>query len=198
MLKTFFITVLTLFVFPQVGWGEIYVVDPAHTHVGFSVKHLVISNVKGKFNTFSGWVETDGKGGIVKAFFEIESASIDTGHVKRDKHLRSSDFLDVEKYPSLIFKYKETKARNGNHYVIVGDLSLHGVTKSVTLNMELLGKVKDPWGNFRAGITGTTEINRKDFGIVWNKLLEAGGLLVGNVVKINLEVEGILKKEKSE
>lgn len=179
---------------PQFVLAEVYTIDPDHSHIGFSVKHLVISNVKGDFNAFSGVVETDEKDNIKSATVKIDASSIDTDHEKRDKHLRSPDFLDVEKYPTLTFTYKSTQSRSGNRYKVLGDLSLHGVTKEVLLDLELLGKVKDPWGNFRAGITGSTELNRQDFGIVWNKLLETGGLVVGDTIKVSLEVEGILKK----
>lgn len=194
MLNKKLLIFIFLMVFPQLSYAEIYEVDKAHTHIGFSIKHMVISNVKGKFNNFSGWVEVDKKDNIKDVMFEIDAASIDTDHIKRDKHLRTPDFLDVKKFPKLTFRYKKTKARKGNHYVVVGDLTLHGVTQEVELELELLGKVKDPWGNHRGGVTGTTEIDRTDFGIVWNKLLETGGFIVGNKVKISLELEGILKK----
>ncbi|MFQ5587395.1 MAG: YceI family protein [Nitrospiria bacterium] len=194
MFKKQWIITLLLLLVPQTGFADIYEIDPGHTHIGFSIKHMIISNVKGKFNTFSGTAEVDEKDNIKTAVVEIDPASIDTDHEKRDKHLRAPDFLDVKKFPKMTFKYTRTKSRKGNHYVIVGDLTLHGVTKEVELDMELLGKIKDPWGNHRGGVTGTAEIDRRDFGIVWNKLLETGGLVVGNKVKISLEVEAILKK----
>ncbi len=194
MFKPQWLVAIIFMLAPQTGFSEVYEIDPDHTHIGFSIKHMVISNVKGKFNTFSGTVEVDAKDKIKKGMVVIDAASIDTNHLKRDKHLRSPDFLDVEKFPKITFKYKATKSQSGNRYVIIGDLTLHGATKEVELEMELLGKVKDPWGNHRAGVTGTTEIDRKDFGIVWNKLLETGGFVVGEKVKIGLEVEGILKK----
>lgn len=194
MLNKKVLILVFLLVFPQLSLAEIYEVDKAHTHIGFSIKHMLISNVKGKFTDFSGLVEVDKDDNIKNVTFEIETASIDTDHKKRDKHLRSPDFLDVKKFPKLTFQYKETKIRKGNHFIVIGDLTLHGVTKEVELELELLGKVKDPWGNYQAGVTGTTEIDRTDFGIVWNKLLERGGFIVGNKVKISLELEGILKK----
>lgn len=179
---------------PQFVSAAQYEIDASHTHVGFSIKHLVISNVKGKFNRISGTIEVDAKDNIKNSHIEIEAASIDTDHEKRDKHLRSPDFLDVKQFPKLSFKYKKTASRTGNHYRVLGDLNLHGVTKEVALDMELLGKIKDPWGNHRAGMTGTAEIDRRDYGIVWNKLLETGGLVVGDKIKISLEIEAILKQ----
>jgi len=194
MIKNIVVILVTLLLFPQLTRADIYTIDPEHTHIGFSVKHLVISNVKGKFNVFSGTVETDEKDNIKAATIEIAAASIDTAHEKRDKHLRSPDFLDVDQYPVLTFKYKSTQSRSGNRYKVLGDLSLHGVTQEVILDMELLGKVTDPWGNFRAGVSGTTTLNRQDFGVVWNKVLETGGLVVGDIIQVSLEVEGIRKK----
>lgn len=191
------IVLSTLFLFmfsPQFVSAAVYEIDSSHSYVGFSVKHLVISNVKGKFNRFSGTIEVDAKDNIKNILVEIETKSIDTAHEKRDKHLRSPDFLNAEKFRNISFKYKETIFRSGNRYKVVGDLSLHGVTKEVMLNMELLGKVKDPWGDDRAGLTGTTQINRGDFGITWNKLLESGGFVIGDTLKISLEIEAILKK----
>lgn len=194
MLKNLFVASISLFFLPQLVFADVYNIDPVHSHVGFSVKHMVISNVRGKFNTFAGTFETDEKGNIKNVLLEIETVSIDTDHEKRDTHLRSPDFFDVQKFPKLTFKYKKTTYRNGAHYKVLGDLTLHGITKEVLLNMELLGKAKDPWGNYRVGITGNAEINRKDFGLVWNKTLETGGILVGEIIRISLEVEAILEK----
>lgn len=194
MFKNLFIAFISLFFLPQLVFADVYNIDPVHTHVGFSVKHMVISNIRGKFNKFAGTFEIDEKDHIKNVFLEIETVSIDTDHEKRDTHLRSPDFFDVQKFPKLTFKYKKTISKNGTHYKVLGDLTLHGVTKEVLLDMEFLGKAKDPWGNYRVGITGKSEINRKDFGLVWNKTLETGGILVGEIVKISLDVEAILKK----
>jgi len=194
MFKRIFITIVVLTIFPRLSFADLYSIDASHTHIGFSVKHIVISNVLGRFNEFAGTIETDKAGNIKHVAVEIKTSSIDTEHKKRDKHLRGPDFLDVEKYPFMTFVYKRTLSRKGDRYKLAGDLNLHGVTKEVVLDMTLLGKIKDPWGNHRAGLTGTTEISRKDFGIIWNKLLETGGLVVGDIVKISLEIEGILEK----
>jgi len=194
MFKRLFITLFLFTIFPSLSFAEIYSIDASHTHIGFSIKHMVISNVRGRFNEFSGTIETDKTGKIKHVSVEIKAASIDTEHKKRDKHLRSPDFLDVKKFPFILFTYKRTLSQKGDHYKVSGDLNLHGITREVVLDMTFLGKIKDPWGNHRAGVTGTTEISRKDFGIVWNKLLETGGFIVGDTVKIYLEIEGILEK----
>ncbi len=188
------IALIVLIFSPKLSFADTYIIDTSHTHIGFSIKHLVISNVRGRFNQFSGTIEIDKADNIKQVSVEIKSASIDTQHEKRDKHLRGPDFLNVEKYPLITFNYKRTLSRKGDNYKVAGDLSLHGVSKEVVLDMTLSGKIKDPWGNHRAGLSGTAQINRKDFDIVWNKLLETGGLVVGDVIKISLEIEGILKK----
>ncbi len=194
MLKKILIPIVLLLFLPHFVFADTYDIDPVHSHIGFSVRHLVISNTTGKFNKYAGTFELDEKDNIKSVFIDIEVASIDTDNEKRDKHLRNSDFFDVEKFPKITFKYNNTISRNGANYKVMGDMTIHGVTKEVILDMELLGKVKDPWGNYRIGITGKTEINRKDFGLVWNKVLETGGFVVGDLVKISLEVEAILKK----
>jgi polyisoprenoid-binding protein YceI len=193
-MNTITLTIIGLLIFPGLSRADLYSIDASHTHIGFSIKHLVISNVRGRFNHFAGTIEIDQANNIQHVSVEIKASSIDTEHKKRDKHLRGPDFLDVEKYPFIIFTYKRTLVRNRDNFKVVGDLNLHGVTREVILDMRLLGKVKDPWGNHRAGMTGRTEISRKDFGIVWNKLLDNGGVIVGDIITIFLEIEGILRK----
>ncbi len=177
---------------------ETYRLDPAHGQVGFRVKHLVISNVTGEFLKYEGVFEVDeSKNAMMSGLVTIDASSIFTKHKKRDKHLKSADFLDVEKFPQITFKYKRIASKTDSKFTVLGDLSLHGVTKEVLLDMEVLGKIKDPWGNFRVGFTGTTRIDRRDFGITWSKVMDNGGLIVGDIVNVNIEGEAILDKPKT-
>ncbi len=173
--------------------GVVYDIDPDHSQVTFKVKHLGISNVRGSFDLFNGSYSFDEENpgnSIVET--EIVASSINTNKKKRDDHLKSDEFLDVEKFPSITFKSKEVKG-SGDDLQIVGDLTIHGVTKEVTLDTDYEGSVTDPWGNKRSAFTASTEVNRKDFDMTWNKALEAGGFLVGDEIKITIEVEGIQK-----
>ncbi len=171
----------------------VYDIDPDHSQVIFKVKHLGISNVTGQFDLFNGSYSFDEEN-LANSSVETEivASSINTNKKKRDDHLKSDEFLDVEKFPSITFKSKEVKG-SGDELQIVGDLTIHGVTKEVTLDADYGGSVTDPWGNKRSAFTASTEINRKDFGMTWNKALEAGGFVVGDEVKITLEIEGIQK-----
>jgi polyisoprenoid-binding protein YceI len=149
--------------------------------------------VHGRFDRFDGTIEfdpKDPKATVVRG--TIESASIDTNHEKRDKHLRSADFFDVEKYPTLTFESTGVTHVNGKNGKLAGSLTIHGVTKPVVLDVTFLGRGKDPWGNVRAGFTATLNIDRKDFGLNWNKVLETGGVLVGDEVAIRIDAEGII------
>jgi polyisoprenoid-binding protein YceI len=164
-------------------------IDASHSTAEFSVRHLMITNVKGRFSKLTGSADFDPAhpdGGSFEA--TIDAASVDTRDEKRDAHLKSADFFDVEKFPTIAFKSKKV-AKNDDGYAATGDLTIHGVTKEVTLEIEELSKVsKDPWGNTRVGASAHTKINRKDFGLGWNQALETGGVLVGEQVKISLEV----------
>lgn len=172
-----------------------YVLDKPHCNIGFSVKHMVISNVKGKFDDFEGSFDFDeAKKSVNSAQAAIKTASINTGDQKRDDHLRSPEFFDVEKFPEITFTLKNSHSLGGGKMRVTGDLTIHGVTKAVTLTGEFLGTANDPWGNKRAGFTAEGEVVRADYGMVWNKLLDGGGLVVGDKVKLQLELEGILKK----
>ncbi len=172
-----------------------YVLDKSHCNIGFSVKHLVISNVKGKFDDFEGSFDFDeAKKGLNSAQAAIKTASINSGDPKRDDHLRSPDFFDAEKFPEITFALKNSRSLGGGKMQVTGDLTIRGVTKAVTLTGEFLGTANDPWGNKRAGFTAEGEIIRADYGMVWNKQLDGGGLVVGDKVKLQLEIEGILKK----
>lgn len=171
-----------------------YDVDLEHSIVEFKVAHMVISKTTGHFKDYTGFIEMDPDAGTVKAIEAvIKTASVTTNHEKRDTHLRTPDFFDVEKYPTMTYKMKSYK-KNGDGYSAVGDLTLHGVTKEVTLVGNFNGVTKDPWGNTRAGFTAEGKLNRKDFGMVWNKALDSGGLVVGDEVFIKLDIECIKAK----
>jgi len=173
--------------------ADTFVIDPAHSEVSFQIRHMV-SNVRGRFNDFAGTVNMDPKnlpGSSVE--FHIKATSIDTNVADRDKHLRSADFFDVEKYPEIVFKSKSIKAAGKDKYNVTGALTMHGVTKDVTLPVTFLGEGKDPWGGTRAGFETATTLDRKAYGIVWNKAIDNGGVLLGDDVKIEINLE--TKKE---
>ena len=165
-------------------------IDNAHSQVGFAVKHLMISTVRGRFGTVSGTVEfPEGDYHDARADVTIDAASIDTREAKRDAHLRSADFFDVEKFPALTFKSRRVQAINGDTFQLVGDLTIKDVTREVVFDVEVEGFQKDPWGNRKAGFSASTRVNRRDFGLTWNQALETGGLLVGDEIKISLDVQ---------
>jgi polyisoprenoid-binding protein YceI len=168
-----------------------YALDPAHSSAEFTARHMVISKVRGRFGTLSGTL-TVANGGQVPTQIsaEIDAMSIDTREEQRDGHLKSADFLDVEKYPTITFKSTKITG-SGPSFTIVGDLTVRGVTKPVQIDASFEGQGKDPWGNERLGFSGETKINRKDFGLTWNQLLETGGAIVGEEIKIELNVEAI-------
>jgi len=190
------IAIALLFAFTSSSYAESFMLDKDHSQIGFRVKHLVISNVTGEFLKYEGTFEADKDGKVKAIHVKIDASSIYTKHEKRDKHLKSPDFLDAAKFPDITFDYKKTLSKEGQAYRILGDLTIRGIKREVVLSVTVLGTVKDPWGNFRVGFTGKTEINRKDFGMVWNKMLDSGGMIVGDIVHINLEGEGILVKAK--
>ncbi len=167
-------------------------IDPVHSGAEFKVKHMMISNVKGHFPKVTGslMLESD----IAKSEVEasIDAASIETRDPQRDAHLKSADFFDVEKYPTLSFKSTGVKRLGDEELAVEGDLTIHGVTRKVTFSVEgPTSPAKDPWGNTRVGVSATTKINRKDFGLTWNAALETGGILVGDEVTITLDVQFI-------
>jgi polyisoprenoid-binding protein YceI len=175
--------------------ADIYNIDPGHSQVGFQVRHLV-TQVSGKFNDYKGAVQLDPaklEGSSVD--FAIKTASIDTGVPDRDKHLRSADFFDVEKFPEITFKSKSVKATGKDQYAVTGTFTMHGVSKEITLSVTFNGTAKDPWGGQRAGFSAETTLNRKDYGIVWNKALDNGGALLGDDVKIAVNLEAVKAKE---
>lgn len=188
------LALLTL-LFPTFASAADYTIDPEHSKIGFKVKHLGISSVVGHFGSFTGNFIYDPQNvASSKAQASITAKSINTDQTKRDDHLRSPDFLNVEKSPEITFVSKEIKPLNEGTFQVIGDLTINGITKSVVLDTEYGGSANDPWGNERAAFSASTTLNRKDFGIVWNKVLETGGLVVGEDVKISLEIEGIKKK----
>ena len=169
------------------------VIDPSHSRVQFKVKHLMISNVLGSFKEFEGkasMVENDFSSAIVN--FSISAASIDTEAADRDTHLKSVDFFDVENYPKIEFEGKGMTQKDEENYELKGNLTIKGVSKPVTLVVEFGGLMTDPWGNKKAGFSVTGEINRKDWGMVWNAALETGGVLVSDKVKILCDVEFLI------
>lgn len=169
-------------------------IDPDHSNIEFRVAHMVVSKTTGRFTDYKGFVEMDADAKTFKAIeATINAASVDTNHDKRDAHLRNADFLDVTLYPTMTFTMKSYKMQ-GDGYTIVGDFTLRGVTKPVTLTGTFNGVAKDPWGNTRAGFSAEAKLNRKDFGMTWDKMLDNGGLIVGNEVHIRLDIECIKTK----
>lgn len=172
-----------------------FTVDPQHSSVGFQVRHL-FSKVSGNFKDFEGTFSFDEKS-IDKSQvkFSIKTASVDTRNEKRDNDLRSANFFDAQNLPAMEFASKKVTSLGKKKFRIEGDLTLHGVTKPIRFDAEYLGTDKDPWGNVRAGFTATSKLNRKDYGMNFHKVLESGGLLVGDEISIGLEIEAIEKKE---
>ncbi|OYU81204.1 MAG: hypothetical protein CFE23_05410 [Flavobacterium sp. BFFFF1] len=169
-----------------------WVLDPTHSEIGFKVKHMMFTNVSGKFDTFEANIETEGDHfENAKVHFTGQTASINTGNADRDTHLRSADFFDAEQYPELKFEATAFTKINEGDYELHGDLSLHGETKPVRLAVEFGGLMKDPWGNTKAGFSITGKLNRKDFGLTWNAALETGGVLVSEEVKLAIELQFI-------
>ena len=171
------------------GTSTTWQLDPAHSHVEFSVKHLMIARVKGRFADVTGTVELGADPAASTVDVVIDAASIDTREAKRDAHLRSADFFDVERFPTIAFRSREVRPTGGGEFSVVGDLTIRDVTREVTLEATEEGRGTDPWGGERAGFSATAQIDRRDFGLTWNQALEAGGVLVGNEIRIALEVE---------
>lgn len=171
-------------------WGH----DPAHSSVGFSVRHMMVSNVRGEFTKFSVSVTTFGdKPETAQVEVSIDAASIDTRIADRDRHLRSADFLDVEKHPTITFTSTRVEALAGGKLKVYGNLTIKGVTRPVVLDVETSPVLKDPWGNLRVGVHATTTIDRKDFGVSWHKVLDTGEVVVGDDVSVILDVELVRK-----
>lgn len=167
--------------------------DTIHSHVGFSVKHMMISTVRGQFKSYTGNLAIDASD-FTKSTFEgeIDVASIDTGNNDRDNHLRTNDFFDVANHPKIFFKSTRIEKKSDEDYVVHGDLTIRGVTKPVALNVEFQGVAKNPYGQTVTGLQAKTSINRKDFGVNFNAVLETGGVALSETVKIEIEAEAIL------
>lgn len=170
-------------------------IDPAHSTIEFAVKHMMFTTVRGRFKNLKGTITADeSHPNQSRVEVEIDAASIDTGVGDRDQHLRSADFLDVETHPTLTFRSKRVEgamAKEGDRFRVIGDLTIRDVTMEVTLDATYEGRGQDPWGKERAGVRATTEIDRRDWGLQWNQALETGGVLVGNSVRIELEVQAV-------
>src|SRR4051812_36127216 len=171
-----------------------WTIDPSHSHVEFAVKHLMISTVKGRFAGVTGTVRSDdsdpAKG---QAEIEIDVASIDTREAQRDAHLKSADFFDAATFPKITFRSTRITDVKGDTFKLIGDLTIHGVTREVALDVTSEGTGTDPWGGQRAGFSAKTAIKRSDYGLTWNQALETGGILVGDDIKISLDVQLVKK-----
>jgi len=187
------VIVLGMFALATAACAETWAIDPMHSNISFSVQHLVISKVRGQFNKFSGSISATGTDpSSVKIEATIDASSVNTNQAKRDGHLMSPDFLDVAKYPTITFKSTKIEAAGDGKWKVIGNLTLHGVTKEVVL--EVTGpsaEIKDPQGNARRGASATTSINRQDYGVAFNKTLDSGGLVAGNEVSISIDVEAV-------
>ncbi len=196
-MKRYIVPMIALFVLanPVFSYAASWHMDPDHSSFQFKIRHLTVSNVKGDFNKAKGIVMIDDQNiADLKVEVTIDAASVNTGHAQRDEHLRGPDFFDVTKYPTISFVSKKVIKTDMNRLKVVGDLTLHGITQEIMVDVEgPTPEVKDPWGNFRRGATATTKINRKDFGLTWNKALDTGGLVVGDEVNIYIEVELVRK-----
>lgn len=167
-----------------------WLLDPTHSELGFKIKHLMITNVSGAFKSFEAEVESDGTDfSTAQISLKAEVASISTNNEQRDTHLRTSDFFEAEKYPELSFRSTKVEKIDSDTFALYGELTLRGVTKPVKLNAEFSGLTKDPWGGERAGFVVTGKINRSDFGVNFNGVLETGGVMLGEEVKINSEIQ---------
>ena len=176
--------------------ADTWVLDPAHSTSTFTARHMMITNVTGVFETTKGTLEyTPGETNSVKADIAIETKTINTRNTRRDDHLRSNDFLNAEKFPAITFKSKRVQNVKPESFELVGDLTIRDVTKEVVLKVDgPSAPIKDPQGNRRVGANASTTINRKDFGVNWSRAIEAGGVVVGDEIKINLEVQAVEKK----
>lgn len=191
--KLTLLVVPLLFLVPSV-FAATYVVDVPHSQVHFKVRHLMAFTVRGTFDDFAGQlaVDTENKA-VTEVTAKVDTASIDTRNEKRNDHLKSADFFDVKIFPEMAFVSK-TVSGSGDDITLIGALTIKGITREVTLHGSFVGATVDPWGNNRVGFAATGEIDRRDFGLTWNKALETGGVMVGEIVEIGLEIEAIEKK----
>jgi len=169
-----------------------WTLDTAHSGIGFAIRHMVVAKVRGRFGGWTGTLKLDEQDLTrSQVDVQIDASSIDTGNAQRDTHLRSADFLDVEQFPTLRFQSTRVENAGAERFRVVGNLTIHGVTREVALEVERGGTGKDPWGNQRVGFAATTSILRSDFGLTWNQALETGGLLVADRVDIELDVQAV-------
>jgi polyisoprenoid-binding protein YceI len=179
-----FTTILTF------GQSTNWKIDHSHSNVTFEVSHMVVSTVTGKFQEFDGTIKADKDDfSDASVSFTIQAASVNTNNEKRDNHLRDADFFEVAIYPTIDFVGKKMAQKSGNKYTLTGDLTMHGVTKEIELDVRYNGQIKDPWGNTRSGFKVSGTLNRTDYGLTWNNTLEAGGLVVGEDVDIQVNLE---------
>jgi polyisoprenoid-binding protein YceI len=185
-----------VFAVPSLAAATTWEIDPAHSSAKFTVKHMMITNVTGEFGNVTGTVNLDDKDASKSTITaSVDTTTINTNQAKRDGHLKSPDFFDVEKYPAMTFQSKSVKANGKDKFTVTGDLTLHGVTKPVTLAVESSSKeIKDPWGGTRRGASATTKLNRKDYGLTWNQALETGGVAVSDEVNVTLDLQ-LVKKD---
>jgi len=185
-----YVAALALVAVPALAQASEWQIDPSHSTAQFSVRHMMVSNVRGEFGKLAGQVVLD-DADLTKSHVEatIDATTINTREPKRDAHLRSPDFFDVAKFPTLTFKSTQIKKSGKDKLAVTGDLTLHGVTKPVTLDVQLTPEIKSPFGDVRRGASATGKINRKDFGLNWNKVIEAGGVVVGDEVALTIDVE---------
>jgi len=189
---------IIVFVWAVTGFSaDEYVSDPVHSTISFKVRHMVINKVRGKFNKFNTrFVYDPATKTISRVEATIDAASVDTNNKRRDADLKSSNFLDVQKFPEIVFKSNQIKKDNDG-WIAYGELTIHGITRKIALPFELNGPIKDPWGNIRLGVEAHLTINRQDFGITWNKTLDNGGLVVGNKIEIEIQEELVKKTAKT-
>jgi polyisoprenoid-binding protein YceI len=188
-------TLLALLLVSSPAFAAEYEIDPSHTSAQFSVRHLMVSNVKGVITKATGKVVWDPKNPAASSVeATLDPNTIDTREAKRDEHLKSPEFLDIAKFPVLTFKSTKVTSPAAGKLHVVGNLSIHGISKEIALDVEgPTAEIKDPWGNTKVGASATAKINRKEFGLTWNKVLEAGGVAVGDEVSITLDVELVKK-----
>jgi polyisoprenoid-binding protein YceI len=186
-------TLLTTEEPPRAGAESAWTIDSKHSLVEFAVRHMMFTTVRGRFRELQGTIHCPDESDISRAWVEaeIDAASIDTGDPDRDTHLRSPEFLDVERYPKITFCSTRVDRLDGDEALVVGDLTVRGVTREVTLATTYNGRGRNPWGQEVAGFTATTRINRKDFGLTWNVALEAGGFLVGDILDVLVEIQAV-------
>jgi len=168
-----------------------WTIDPSHSSVEFVVRHLMVAKVRGRFSEFAGTIHVGDTPEASSVEVSIAPASITTGDPQRDGHLQSADFFDVEQYPAIGFRSTAVRPVKGERYAVDGELTVHGVSKPVTLDLEYQGSITDPFGNDKAVFSASTEIDREDWGLTWNQALESGGVLVGKKAKIEIEVEAV-------